>query len=201
MLTQPDPTKNSRGARSREAGASLLEILITILLISFGLLGLAGMQAYSVANNSSSVNRATAIAMASDFADLVRANAAGFAAGGYDRGSNFDKNARTVTALTAGDICAFPTCTTATLSAYELRMTQVRLKAALPAGDFALVRVVSGGVTSTTQADLWIMWVEQKLNTDVDVGGESTEKVYDNCPANVRGMDPLPRCFYMRVSL
>lgn len=199
MLIKPSIFCQTRAYRQR--GSSLLEILITVLIISFGLLALAGMQAFSVATTSSATNRAIAAAMASDYADLMRANAAGFAIGGYDRAVNFSPNDRTVTALTTGDTCVFPNCTASTLAEFEKKMTLVRLKAALPAGDFGLIRVVTAGVSSPRQADLWIMWTEQQLNTDVDAGGASKEKTFDNCPNAIRSQIPLPRCFYMRVSL
>jgi type IV pilus assembly protein PilV len=200
------PTMNRHSLKSRhqviqQQGGSLLEVLITVLIVSFGLLSMAGMQAYSVAVNASSTNRAVAVAMATDYADMARANATAFAAGWYDRAANFNGSNRTVTALPANQICAFPACTVTTLADYERNMTLARMKAALPAGDFVMARVVTGGLVSTRQADLWVMWLEQELNTDKDAVGASKEKSQDNCPQHVRTLNPLPRCFYMRVSL
>jgi type IV pilus assembly protein PilV len=201
MLTMNrHPFKNRRQG-IQQHGGSLLEVLITVLIVSFGLLSMAGMQAYSVAVNASSTNRAVAVAMATDYSDMVRANATAFAAGLYDNAANFTASNRTVTALPANQVCAFPACTVTTLANYERNMTLTRLKAALPAGEFVMTRVVTGGVTSTRQADLWVMWLEQELNTDKDSDGTSKEKSQDNCPQNVRTLNPLPRCFYMRISL
>lgn len=55
-------------------GVTLIELLITILVISIGLLGLAGMQNLSLQYNHASYQRTNANAMAYDIADRMRAN-------------------------------------------------------------------------------------------------------------------------------
>lgn len=194
-------TQSSRPWRTRQHGATLLEVLITVLLISFGLLAMAGMQAYSIAVNANSINRGIATAMASEYADMIRANPTAFAVGWYDHNEPYKNSNRAVNALSAANVCVYPNCTPATLAEYEKNMTLVRLKAALPAGDLALVRVTKAGAISSKQADLWVIWMEQELNKEIDADGKSTEKSFDNCPLHVQKQYPLPRCFYMRVSL
>lgn len=180
--------------RRPESGSSLIEILVTVVLLSFGMLSLAGMQAFTVASSKNTNNRALAVALAADYADIVRANATAFAAGNYDKAATFDSTSASVPTVSA--TCVFPDCTTAQLATYDQALMNARLKANLRAGTYALVRAVEGGVTSTTKADLWIMWHEQRGNAT-----EDSEASFDNCPANIALLRPLPRCFYMRVSL
>ncbi|MEX2496947.1 MAG: type IV pilus modification protein PilV [Woeseia sp.] len=55
-------------------GLTLVEILIALLILSIGLLGLAGLQTMSLKFNTSSYYRTQATALAYDLADRMRAN-------------------------------------------------------------------------------------------------------------------------------
>ena len=58
----------------KQKGFSLLEIMITLLIISFGLLGIAGIIINSLKNNQSSYSRTQASMLANDIIDRMRAN-------------------------------------------------------------------------------------------------------------------------------
>lgn len=60
-------------------GVTLIEVLVTILILSIGLLGVVGMQAVGLRNNSSANYRSQATMLAYDIADRVRANPGGLA--------------------------------------------------------------------------------------------------------------------------
>jgi type IV pilus assembly protein PilV len=66
-----------------ETGFSLIEVLVAIVILSLGILGLAGLQAASIRNTSASGQRTIAINLAADIADRMRANPAGLADGDY----------------------------------------------------------------------------------------------------------------------
>jgi type IV pilus assembly protein PilV len=57
-----------------EAGISLIEMLIALLVLSFGLLGVAGLQAHSLKNNQSAYLRTQANILAYEITDRMRAN-------------------------------------------------------------------------------------------------------------------------------
>ena len=65
---------------NKNAGFTLIEILIAVVVLAVGLLGLAGLQATSLRNNQSAYNRSQATQLAYDLADRMRANFAGKAA-------------------------------------------------------------------------------------------------------------------------
>lgn len=65
--------------RSATTGFTMLEVLISIVVIAFGLLGIAGLQAFAVKNNQSAGTRITATTLAMDLVDRVRSNTAAFA--------------------------------------------------------------------------------------------------------------------------
>lgn len=180
----------------KQLGASLLEVLVSMLLMSFGMLALAAMQAYSVAAQRNAANRAVASALASELAELIRLNPSGFAGGSYDV-------AFMPTAIPGPPNivpCAFPACTPASLGVADLTAFQNRVRSQLPLGGVELVRPA----LSTTQADLWILWEEPGVLSNVrPVGGvdQSAEMQADNCSANAKNLATLPRCFYMKVQL
>ena len=68
----------------RAAGFTLLEVLIAVVVLSIGLLGLAGLQTTGLRNNQDAYARTQATTLANDMADRIRANMAGFNAGNYD---------------------------------------------------------------------------------------------------------------------
>ena len=64
----------THNAPQRQHGATLIEVLIAVVVLSIGLLGLAGLQATSVKSNHSAYQRSQATLLAYDLADRMRAN-------------------------------------------------------------------------------------------------------------------------------
>lgn len=65
-------------------GFSLLEVLISIVVLSVGLLGIAGLQLMSLKANDSAYYRSQAVILAEDMLDRMRSNRSSAVAGGYD---------------------------------------------------------------------------------------------------------------------
>lgn len=185
----------SPSSRNGQRGSSLLEVLISILLMSFGMLALAGMQAYSVAAQKNAANRAVASALATELAEVIRLNPAGLAAG------NYDVSLMPHVGVPAAAPCAFPNCTSPLLLANADKTAfQSRVRALLPQGGVELTRPAA----SATQANIWILWEEAGvLDNSRQVSGvdQSAEQTADNCSANAKALATLPRCFYMKVQL
>jgi type IV pilus assembly protein PilV len=59
---------------ARRRGFTLLEVLVALLVLSVGLLGLAGLQAHSLRNNHSAMLRSQAVALGYDMLDRMRSN-------------------------------------------------------------------------------------------------------------------------------
>ena len=55
-------------------GFTLLEVLVTLLIMSFALLGIAGILANSIKNDQSAYSRSQAVLLAADIIDRMRAN-------------------------------------------------------------------------------------------------------------------------------
>lgn len=71
---------------ARERGTSLLEVLITLVVLAIGLLGLAGLQSRLQASEMESYQRAQALVLANDMASRIAANRSN--AGNYVTGAD-----------------------------------------------------------------------------------------------------------------
>ncbi|MES2757302.1 MAG: type IV pilus modification protein PilV [Pseudomonadota bacterium] len=60
--------------KHQQQGFSLLEVLITMLIVSFGMLGIAGLIVVSLKNNQGSYARGQASLLVNDMVDRMRAN-------------------------------------------------------------------------------------------------------------------------------
>lgn len=60
--------------RKKSRGVTLIEVLVTVIVLSFGLLGLAGLQAHSLRSNHSAYLRSQATFIAYEIFDRMRAN-------------------------------------------------------------------------------------------------------------------------------
>lgn len=72
------------GAKPSMRGFTLLEVLVAIVVLSIGLLGLAGLMASSLKNSHSAYQRTQATWLAYDALDRMRANRQVALAGGYN---------------------------------------------------------------------------------------------------------------------
>jgi type IV pilus assembly protein PilV len=59
---------------SKEVGFSLIEVLVSIVILSFGLLGMAGMQAASLQSNREARLQSSAVVLARELAEMIRGN-------------------------------------------------------------------------------------------------------------------------------
>ncbi|MEW5967275.1 MAG: type IV pilus modification protein PilV [Pseudomonadota bacterium] len=127
------------------SGFTLLEVMVAMVVLSIGLLGLAGLMASSMRNNQGAYHRTQATWLAYDALDRVRANRAGALANAY-AGAN---------ALGSPVACAPLTAPAgANVAAQDINGWKNALNCALPAGDGSIVvDAASRQVTVTVQWD------------------------------------------------
>ena len=73
-----------RRQNRRQKGVTLIEVLITVLIMGVGLLGLAALQALSIKANRASLQRSYATLYTHDILDSMRANRTAAVTGAYD---------------------------------------------------------------------------------------------------------------------
>lgn len=77
-MKRPELRRNGSTRRpGRQAGVTLVEIMVAVLVLSVGLLGLAGLQLRTLRNNQSALERGTAVVETYAIADAMRADRIG----------------------------------------------------------------------------------------------------------------------------
>ena len=183
--------------RQNQAGASLIEVLVAILLLSFGMLALGAMMSFAVQAPKLSAYRATAANLASSHVERIRANPSGFGANSYAMAMSYDGTFFSPsTNLPALADCSYPNCTASTLAAMDNAATNRAVHIELPAGGMLLTCDTSP-CTKASYGNLWILW--QEPSTVAALGASS-----DNCPtsdAAWSALNPKPRCLYVRFKV
>ena len=62
------------GYRLKSHGFTLIEILVAIVVLSFGLLGMVGIQAMAIKSNNDAKQQSVAVQMATELSDMMRGN-------------------------------------------------------------------------------------------------------------------------------
>ena len=176
----------------RQSGASLIEVLVAIVILSFGMLALGAMLSYSVQAPKLSAYRATAASLASAHVERIRANPDGFGNDNYTASLSYDG---TNTALTLSN-CTYPNCTVAGLATMDNAATKQAVRVALPAGGM-IMKCDVALCTSSSYGNLWIVWQEPSTASTLNPTSS------DNCPSEVTGSftNPPPRCLYLRFKI
>ena len=138
-------SKKSKCKSTHQKGSSLLEILISLLVIAVGLLGLSVMQTVSLKNINNSHFRSLATVYAYDMAERMRSNQAGVTAGNYDN----------ITAPGANTSCAGAICTAAEIATLDGFQWNQQIASELPSG--------TGTVTESSDVyTITVTWEEQQ---------------------------------------
>lgn len=134
----------------RQAGVTLIEVLVAVLITAVGVMGAAAMQLNSVKFNQAANTRSTAVFLANDIADRLRANRAIAILGGYD--------------LAMADSAPSGTA----MNQIDLQEWLLELASRLPAGDGAISR--NGNTFSIA-----LQWHEGRLSKTKEAGAGDTQ--------------------------
>ena len=165
--TSPSASQGS----TRQAGFTLIEVLVAALVLGLGLLGLAGLQVMSLRNNQSAHFRSVATQAAYDMVDRMRANRVGLQAGNYHN------------VAASADDCVAAACTPLQMAGYDFAQWSNHLAADLPLGTGAVCR---DGTPETADCDGQGNAYAVKISWDDDHSGT----VDANDPAFVASFQP-----------
>ncbi|GAA4819547.1 type IV pilus modification protein PilV [Marinicella pacifica] len=128
--------------KNKDDGFTLLEVLIAIVVFSFGLLGIAGMMTISVRNNHNGYLRSQANFLAENMLDRMRANPNGLWNSFYAG-----------TATPGATACDLATpCNYQQLAQYDMQQWARSLQLALPSGQGTINCVINGTVPAISSA-------------------------------------------------
>jgi type IV pilus assembly protein PilV len=138
----------SKNLARRARGFTLIEVLIALIIMSVGMLGIAGLYVHSMQAGRTSMFRHNAVILAGDIADRIRANPR--AAGAY-AGVGADNN------CVDGGV----NCNPAQMAAHDIFLWDQQAAGSLPNGAVALV--FNNGVVPPTY-QITISWDEPGEN-------------------------------------
>jgi type IV pilus assembly protein PilV len=180
---------------SRQLGASLLEVLVAILILSFGMLALSGMLAYAVQMPKLAAYRAAATSLAASHIERMRANPQGFSKDNYIVGMTYGVESLPIL-LTP---CEYPSCTPDSIAERDKDETGKAIRNQLPGR--AGMRVICKGACTALDGDLWIIWQEPTTFAALDTGSSDECPDRTVAPTFAAFTDPQPRCLHVRFKL
>ena len=119
-------------------GFTLLEVLITVVILSIGLLGLAGLQATGMKFNHSAYLRSQATILGYDMIDRMRANkaqASGTMSYTIDMTETTSTTSNCETDTSTSPYTAPDSCSPSQIATFDLNRWKSALAAKLPTGD------------------------------------------------------------------
>jgi len=180
----------------RESGATLVEVLVSLLIISLGLLGIGGLAASTFSYNKTAQLRMTGTALVNDYADRARLNVFG-----YDRNSYnvaYDDSV-SAAALDRSVLLIDEPNDEAAADAVALFDRNDFMNAVanrLPQGRVVVATDPANGRTM----DIWLVWQEPQATA-----GEALalfQAGQRNCPGDLpAAVVPLASCMYFKVNL
>lgn len=179
-----------------QQGATLIEVLVSILLLSIGAMALGSMLVVTVQMPKLAGYRATAMNLADSYVERMRANALGFELGSYQlNGSSYTNDPQKFVAK-GDNLCKFPDCSPYDIAVSDFDAIKIAAREALPSGGIFMLNDSSSGTPSTNIGNLWIIWNEPETAAALDA------RKIDNCPSQVLALvSSNPRCIYVRFYL
>ncbi|MDD2685618.1 MAG: type IV pilus modification protein PilV [Gallionella sp.] len=146
-----------------QLGFSMLEVLITLVIIATALLGTAGLQAYALKSGQSSQLRNQAIFLASDIAERMEANKAGAVAGNYTLAAT-----SSVSVAPAVD-CSNTSCDPSELAAWDVFQWESNFATLLPqVSSWEISSPACTGVAplpSLCNYTIFVAWSDRRIDT------------------------------------
>lgn len=153
-MTRPASIDRKASSASRVRGVGLVEVLVSLVILSIGLLGAASLYVATLKGKTTSQSRLHAVNLANDMADRIRAN----------------RTAGNAYALAAGAAAATPTvncvetqtnpaviCSAAQMATADLYTWDALLTSTLPG---TIVRSITVSGANPTTYTIQVQWAE-----------------------------------------
>jgi type IV pilus assembly protein PilV len=185
-----------------QRGFSMIEVLVTMLIVTLALLGTAGLQAYSMRLNQGAQFRTQAVFLAADLAERMEANPAGAIPGGVSPTGGYATSWDYTTSgaydqSSLSTACATGTCSALDLANFDKSQWQNAVAATLPQVSWVVCVDANGdGVCDTsppttdpTTYTITISWVDRRSDTgnQAAVAGGSTQQKLETTGADASG--------------
>ncbi len=182
----------SKLKKSTQNGTSLIEVLIAIIVMSIGLLGMAGLTASSSSYNKLGQIRSTAMLLVSDYTDRARANLTAFDNGLYAKTSAYAFST-TLAAQSGCTNASSAACNPSGMASLDQTQWSNLLLRKLPGGN-AYVTTSFSSTTNERFMDIWVMWAEVGQEAGFAIASGNTCPTAASAPSSVK-------CMYFRVAI
>lgn len=154
MLHNPSVARRAAAGRY-QSGFSLLEVLISLVVLSVGLLGMAGLMSTTLKSNDSAYMRTQATVEAYNILDRMRANNSAVTSGNYIYGMPSAPSAASHPPAACTGISA--ACSGAQLANYDIGYWEYDLATRLPdgRGSISTAPIANGTGTDVVIRVLW----------------------------------------------
>jgi type IV pilus assembly protein PilV len=142
-------------ATRRARGFTLVEVLVALVVLSVGMLGIAGLYVTSLRSGRVAVLRTQAVMLAGDLSERIRSNRAGVL--DYDDGASGNG------VLNAACLQGGGGCTAAQMASHDKAEWWQQLRQSLPSANATVV--VNAGTNPDT-VTITITWIEPSLGQD-----------------------------------
>jgi len=167
-----------------QRGLSMIEILVTLTIVAFALLGLLGLQARALSYQKDSFDRKAAAELVSQLAERMRANHFGAEQGQY--ADDFEPGDADIAAVTA---CAIP-CNWAQVAVRDLDEWRMDLRRRIPLG----ASYIRWAAATREWTEVTVAWPEPQAETSA-----GQDLVCDQLRAGGAVLPLSYRCFRVRV--
>lgn len=140
--------------RDQSSGFSILENLIALVILAFGMMSIVGMLLISHKTSSSSYLKQQAVQASYDIIDRIRTNNQTAIAGGYNT-NNLTTGGAPVLPTAPSPNCATTTCSASQLASYDLWVWLTQNLTQLPNGSGSITTSPTG---SNTQLIVTVQW-------------------------------------------
>lgn len=196
---------------SKQRGATLIEVLITMLVVAVGLLGAAGLQLASTRYQQTSAMRSQALLQAEFIIEKMRVNSTNLTAANLVNAQANPESAYLAAdeypdadALPGDPACGLngqPICSAAQAAQRDLREWKLSLARDLPGGRGSIFPVLNGVVPEPNARRVVVMWREKASATTDNVADQSTAEADDpTCPGTAATRVPGVRCLNLWIS-
>lgn len=144
-----------------QSGFSMIEVLVTLLIVALAMLGAVGLQTQSLRMGQGGQFRAQAVFLAGDLAERMEANKAAAVAGAY-------VVATSSTPTASVNSCTALVCLQDQLADNDLAQWERAIVQTLPQASWSVTQTTAGNPSTYT---IVITWIDRRTGTTYDAAG------------------------------
>jgi type IV pilus assembly protein PilV len=146
--------------RSGQVGSILIEGMVTVVITAVGLLGIVALLLSGITSSNKSLYRSTAVHMANEIAERMRANVVGVKENAYVGTGN-----NSIICRASSGSATPSSCSAVDLAAYDVHDWKTQIARFLPGGSGTVTNINNAPwAANQNQYEITVSWLEDKSN-------------------------------------